>query len=156
MTSVPDRLSPLDVSFLYFEEPTTPMHVGGVSIFQAPKRGFDHDRLVQLIARTSPGAKKGSTAPYAHAEFMLVETGNDQPRTLANAFRKAVDLRQPDVFDAAMRALGEHLANLDRAYGVHTQRMQLSVTPPALAGSEPLALAALCAALRQHVEQPAA
>ena len=23
---VPDRLSPLDVSFLYFEEPTTPMH----------------------------------------------------------------------------------------------------------------------------------
>ena len=114
------------------------------------------ERLVQLIARTSPGAKKGSTAPYAHAEFMLVETGNDQPRTLANAFRKAVDLRQPDVFDAAMRALGEHLANLDRAYGVHTQRMQLSVTPPALAGSEPLALAALCAALRQHVEQPAA
>ena len=51
MTSVPDRLSPLDVSFLYFEEPTTPMHVGGVSIFQAPKKGFDHDRLVQLIAQ---------------------------------------------------------------------------------------------------------
>ena len=33
---VPDRLSPLDVSFLYFEEPTTPMHVGGVAVFQAP------------------------------------------------------------------------------------------------------------------------
>ncbi|HEX7187993.1 MAG TPA: wax ester/triacylglycerol synthase family O-acyltransferase [Actinomycetes bacterium] len=48
---MPDRLSPLDVSFLYFEEPTTPMHVGGVAIFQAPKDGFDHDRLVELISQ---------------------------------------------------------------------------------------------------------
>lgn len=45
-----DRLSPLDVSFLYFEEPTTPMHVGGVAVFQAPKDGFDYDRLVDLIS----------------------------------------------------------------------------------------------------------
>ncbi len=44
-----DRLSPLDVSFLYLEEPTTPMHVGSVAIFEAPEGGFDHDRLVQLI-----------------------------------------------------------------------------------------------------------
>jgi WS/DGAT/MGAT family acyltransferase len=51
MTSVPDRLSPLDVSFLYFEEPTTPMHVGGVAVFQAPDEGFDHDRLVELISQ---------------------------------------------------------------------------------------------------------
>ena len=42
----PTGLSPLDVSFLYFEEPTTPMHVGGVAVFEAPKGGFDHDRLV--------------------------------------------------------------------------------------------------------------
>ena len=47
---MPDRLSPLDVSFLYFEEPTTPMHVGAVTVFQAPEEGFDHDRLVELIA----------------------------------------------------------------------------------------------------------
>ncbi|MGH8940556.1 MAG: wax ester/triacylglycerol synthase domain-containing protein, partial [Actinomycetes bacterium] len=45
-----DRLSPLDVSFLYFEEPTTAMHVGGVAVFQAPEGGLDHDRLVDLIA----------------------------------------------------------------------------------------------------------
>ncbi len=44
-----DRLSPLDVSFLYLEEPTTPMHVGSVAVFEAPADGFDHDRLVQLI-----------------------------------------------------------------------------------------------------------
>jgi WS/DGAT/MGAT family acyltransferase len=46
---VVDRLSPLDVSFLYFEEATTPMHVGGVVLFQAPEGGFDHERLVSLI-----------------------------------------------------------------------------------------------------------
>ena len=45
-----DRLSPLDASFLYVEEPTTPMHVGSVAVFRSPKDGFDHDRLVALIS----------------------------------------------------------------------------------------------------------
>lgn len=107
--------------------------------------------LVQLIARTSPGAKKGSTAPYAHAEFMLVETGNDQPRTLANAFRNAVQPKG-DVFGRSLLALQEHLSNLDRAYGVHTQRQQLSVTPPALDGVDNVGLATLCNSLRQQIE----
>jgi diacylglycerol O-acyltransferase / wax synthase len=44
-----DRLSALDVSFLYLEEPTTPMHVGGLAVFQPPAEGFDYDRLVALI-----------------------------------------------------------------------------------------------------------
>ena len=44
-----DRLSSLDVSFLYLEESTTPMHVGGVVTFQAPETGFDLDRLTRLI-----------------------------------------------------------------------------------------------------------
>ncbi len=37
------------MSFLYLEESTTPMHVGGVALFQAPAEGFDYDRLVRLI-----------------------------------------------------------------------------------------------------------
>lgn len=44
-----ERLSALDVSFLYLEEPTTPMHVGAVGIFSPPAAGFDYDRLVKLI-----------------------------------------------------------------------------------------------------------
>lgn len=44
-----DRLSPLDVSFLYFETPATPMHVGALLIFEPPAGGFDHDRLLELI-----------------------------------------------------------------------------------------------------------
>src|SRR6476661_4691289 len=46
-----DRLSPLDVSFLYMESPTTAMHVGGVATFEPPEGGFDYDRLVQLISQ---------------------------------------------------------------------------------------------------------
>jgi WS/DGAT/MGAT family acyltransferase len=46
---ISDRLSPLDVSFLYIEEATTPMHVGGVAVFQPPSTGFDYERLVNLV-----------------------------------------------------------------------------------------------------------
>jgi diacylglycerol O-acyltransferase len=44
-----DRLSALDVSFLYLEGRTTPMHVGGLAVFQPPASGFDYERLVALI-----------------------------------------------------------------------------------------------------------
>ncbi len=46
-----DRLSPLDVSFLYMESSTTAMHVGGVATFEPPEGGFDYDRLVDLISQ---------------------------------------------------------------------------------------------------------
>ncbi len=48
---MPDRLSPLDVSFLQTETPTTHMHVGGVSVLEPPDGGFDHARLVELIGQ---------------------------------------------------------------------------------------------------------
>ncbi|HET7475589.1 MAG TPA: wax ester/triacylglycerol synthase family O-acyltransferase [Dermatophilaceae bacterium] len=50
---MPDRLTSLDASFLYLEEPTTAMHVGSVMVFQPPDepaQAFDYDRLVSLIA----------------------------------------------------------------------------------------------------------
>jgi diacylglycerol O-acyltransferase len=46
---VTDRLQPLDVSFLYMEGPTTPMHVGGLAVFSLPADGFDYERFVDLI-----------------------------------------------------------------------------------------------------------
>lgn len=47
-----DRLSALDVSFLYLETPTTPMHVGGVAIFDPPTtEPFDYDALCELVSR---------------------------------------------------------------------------------------------------------
>ena len=44
-----DRLSSLDASFLYLEGPTTPMHVGSLTLFQEAPGIIDHDRLVRLI-----------------------------------------------------------------------------------------------------------
>ncbi|HYY09407.1 MAG TPA: wax ester/triacylglycerol synthase family O-acyltransferase [Kineosporiaceae bacterium] len=44
-----DRLSPLDVSFLYLEERTTPMHVGSVMLFRPPEGGLDYARLVRHV-----------------------------------------------------------------------------------------------------------
>jgi len=43
-----DRLSPLDASFLFIEESTTGMHVGGLMTFEATP-AFDADRFVALI-----------------------------------------------------------------------------------------------------------
>ena len=73
-------------------------------------------RLLQLIATVSPGAKRGATAPYAYAEAMIVEVGNRQPRTLANAFRNEVPLKG-DVGKEALKALSEHMLSFDLTYG---------------------------------------
>jgi WS/DGAT/MGAT family acyltransferase len=47
-----ERLSTLDASFLYLEEPRTPMHVGGVLVLQAPAGG--DDALADLIRARLP------------------------------------------------------------------------------------------------------
>ena len=48
---MPDRLSALDASFLYVEDPSTPMHVGGVAIFERPRTGFDYEQMLVLVAQ---------------------------------------------------------------------------------------------------------
>ncbi|MFM6851655.1 MAG: wax ester/triacylglycerol synthase domain-containing protein, partial [Terrabacter sp.] len=45
-----DRLRPRDLAILAAESPTTPMHNATVEIFDPGDSGFDHDRLVELIA----------------------------------------------------------------------------------------------------------
>lgn len=45
-----ERLRPRDLAILAAESPTTPMHNATVEIFDPGESGFDHDRLVQLIA----------------------------------------------------------------------------------------------------------
>ncbi|MBF0426648.1 MAG: type I-E CRISPR-associated protein Cas7/Cse4/CasC [Magnetococcales bacterium] len=76
------------------------------------------ENLLHLIATVSPGAKKGSTAPYGYAEMVLVESGRRQPRTLANAFRQPVPNRNSgDLRDAAITQLGTYLKKCDAMYG---------------------------------------
>ena len=44
------RLRPRDLAFLALESPSTPMHNATVEVFDPGESGFDHDRLVELVA----------------------------------------------------------------------------------------------------------
>ena len=84
--------------------------------------------LVQLVARVSPGAKKGSTAPYAYAHLTMVEAGSAQPRTLANAFLKPVGAGS-DLLAGAYDALVGYVADVDHVFGLANRRALAAIGP---------------------------
>ena len=94
------------------------------------------EHLAHLIATVSPGAKLGSTAPYACADLMLIEAGNRQPRSLANTYRKPVRAQ----VEAATDALVSYLTKLDQAYGGKEVRRVMSVDDYDLPKTERLCL----------------
>ena len=97
--------------------------------------------LIYLIAEVSPGAKLGSTAPYSRASLMLLEAGDRQPRSLAEAFRTPC---APDT-GAAIAALSVHLRALDEAYATGEERRFMALTNHDLPGAERVSLADLAA-----------
>ncbi|MBF8271509.1 MAG: CRISPR-associated protein, Cse4 family [Magnetococcales bacterium] len=97
------------------------------------------ENLIHLAATVSPGAKKGSTAPYAYAEMVLVESGSRQPRTLANAFRQAVpNMGRNDIRDTAVAQLGAYLGQFDAMYGGGEVRRVATMADPGVLGAEPV------------------
>ncbi len=96
--------------------------------------------MVYLIAEVSPGAKLGSTAPYGRASFMLLEAGDRQPRSLAEAYRRPCD---PPHIDPAVEALCAHLAALDEAYATGEERRVMSLVSGEVPGAERGSLASL-------------
>jgi CRISPR system Cascade subunit CasC len=79
------------------------------------------ERLVHIISTVSPGAKRGSTAPYAYSHLVIVESGNAQPRTLQNAFIEPVRT-SGDLVQNAYSALRRQIAELDSVYGKGEER----------------------------------
>lgn len=73
--------------------------------------------LIRTMATRSPGAKRGSTAPYAYAEFVLLERGTEQPRTLANAFLKPVQANGAGQMTGSVKQLLAYLSRVDEMYG---------------------------------------
>lgn len=100
--------------YVVVDVPLLTANLGG----DAKLAGIVVEHLIHLIATTSPGAKKGSTAPYAYADFVLVETGERPPRSLSGAFRDPV---APSVATAAT-ALRRQLGKFDRMYGAGETR----------------------------------
>ena len=107
--------------------------------------------LVYLIAEVSPGAKQGFTAPYGRASFMLLEAGDRQPRSLAEAWRRRC---LPDA-DCAVKALCRRLRDLDRAYETGEERRVMSLNDADVPGAAAGSLADLAQWARTLPEAPA-
>lgn len=99
--------------------------------------------LLHLVATVSPGAKRGSTAPFEWAKLMLVEAGDWQPRSLAGAFQNALPVRQPALRQAAVQCLADEIARIDAAYGAPLARRYLAVDDVTVPGAQRLPLNAL-------------
>ncbi len=99
--------------------------------------------LLHLIATVSPGAKRGSTAPFDWASFMLVETGDWQPRSLSGAFHNALPTNTPNLRAAAAGRIAMQITQLDAAYGAPLQRRFLSLDATQIPNAERLPLNAL-------------
>ena len=91
-------------------------------------------RLVCLIATVSPGAKLGPTAPYGYSSWMLVEAGDHQPRSLAEAFREPCG---PAARAAAEKAQ-TYLEKLDVVYETGETRRLMSLEDAAMPGTDRL------------------
>lgn len=100
--------------------------------------------LLYLIAEVSPGAKLGSTAPYSRASFLLVEAGDRQPRSLAEAFRTPCKAETGQ----AVAALSAHLDALDAAYATGEARRVMSLANAEVPGATRGSLADLAGFVR--------
>ncbi len=103
--------------------------------------------LLHLIATVSPGAKRGSTAPFDWAKFMLVEAGDWQPRSLAGAFHDALPLEDKasagTIRQRAVTRMTQEISAMDEAYGAPLARRFLALDAVDVPGAERANLAKL-------------
>lgn len=115
--------------------------------------------LLHLIATISPGAKRGSTAPFDWAKFMLVEAGDWQPRSLASAFHDALPVEDKKssgtIRQRAAARLSEEIAAMDEAYGAPLARRFLALDAMDVPGAERASLSQLGEWASEIVQQGA-
>ena len=113
--------------------------------------------LLHLIATVSPGAKRGSTAPFDWAKFMLVEAGDWQPRSLAGAFHNALSLddKSASIRQRAVSTLAKEIGAMDEAYGATLARRFLALDQVNVPGAERLNLTQLADWTKEIIEQGA-
>ena len=111
--------------------------------------------LLHLIATVSPGAKRGSTAPFDWAKFLLVEVGDWQPRSLAGAFQNALPLNQPAIREVAVQMLTDEIRKLDEAYGATLDRRFLALDKVTVPNAQRLTLSELTTWVQTYITQGA-
>jgi CRISPR system Cascade subunit CasC len=107
--------------------------------------------LMHLIATVSPGAKRGSTAPFEWAKFMLVEAGDWQPRSLAGAFIDALPVAESNIRRSAVERITNEVSQLDRAYGAPLERRFLATDEVTVPGASRATLAELGVWIRDRI-----
>jgi len=87
------------------------------------------DLLIHATAQVTPGAKLGATAPYARADFVLLEVGDKQPRSLANAFLHPINSSQrgSHPMGLSIESLAQYMDALDKMYGSDEEKRFVSV-----------------------------
>lgn len=71
--------------------------------------------LVNAATKVSPTGKQNSFASRAYAAYVLAEKGDQQPRSLAQAFLKPVT--GADMLERAVKELTKRVDNFDSVYG---------------------------------------
>lgn len=71
--------------------------------------------LLNAITKVSPTGKQNSFASRAYAAYALAEKGDQQPRSLAQAFLKPVS--GSDMLERAIKEIDKRVENFDKVYG---------------------------------------
>jgi CRISPR system Cascade subunit CasC len=73
------------------------------------------EALVHAVTKVSPTGKQNSFASRAYAGYVLAEKGDQQPRTLAQAFLQPV--KDADTLNRAVKELNKRRDNFEGVYG---------------------------------------
>lgn len=76
------------------------------------------EALIHAVTKVSPTGMQNSHASRAYASYVLAEKGEQQPRSLAQAFLKPVKpFDDEDMLDKAVKAITQRYKNFDTVYG---------------------------------------
>ena len=75
--------------------------------------------LLNAVTKVSPTGMQNSHGSRAYASFVLAEKGDQQPRSLSQAFLKPVKPRddEDDMFSKAVSSIERRCENFDKVYG---------------------------------------
>lgn len=90
------------------------------------------EALVNAVTTVSPTGMQNSFASRAYAGYVLAEKGNQQPRSLAQAFLKPIKpFADQNLFDESVEAIETRVKNFDSVYGACAdQRYTVNVEIP--------------------------
>lgn len=76
------------------------------------------EALINAVTKVSPTGMQNSHASRAYASYVLAEKGNQQPRSLAQAFLKPIKpFDDENMLDKSVKAIEKRCENFDKVYG---------------------------------------